>query len=416
VNLSVGKQTSADQYSILPSVKLQWMSVAVTRLFDGPPRRRLDVVLSRFYLFTIAVLVLAATNVGAQQASPVFRLDLTQQLKPLQKVRVAFLNDQFLLLSLSQMEQIDVAKHAVLVKDAEQSAGTIVVDVKQQKLVDTVTLGNQDAHLLWPTHDGNLIVQAGNELWLYNRDLQKTGRFPLSPDCAPAKIQVSPDGTAIIAQTMPYHRRREDHPTTHLLRTDTLGPLAFANAPRFFSLVGTGFIAVDEKAEKFYYRPFSNSTDQLLVKGSGKCLPHAQAVADDRILVASCSAKKGQVVNLEGQPTHSIEDDSWDFVQTSVSGRAFVLGFQRYSKGHFLQDFNPLVLMGGPDDPANVIVLKAYERDSQKPLLELKWKPTKSEPLYDSYDNWAVALSPSGRLMAIVHGTWLETYQLPIGK
>lgn len=389
----------------------------MTRLSDGPPRRRLDCVASRFYLFIIAVLVLAATTVGAQQASPVFRLDLTQQLKPLQKVRVAFLNDQFLLLSLSQMEQVEVAKHAWLVKDAQQSARTMVVDVKQQKQVSTLTLGNQDAHLLWPTHDGNLIVRAGNELWLYNGELQKTARFPLSADYAPSEIQVSPDGRVIVAQKMLYQRRQEDHLVTDLLQTDTLTRLAFENAPRIDRLVGMGYIAVDEKADGgLYFRQFSNSTGELLIKGGGKCRPHAQAVAGDRILVAACSAKKGQIVNLAGEPTHPTEDASSDFVQTSVSGRAFILGFQQYSKRHFLQDFNPLVLMAGPDDPANVIVLKAYGRDSQKPILELKWKPTKSEPLYDSYDNWAIGLSPSGGLMAIVRGTWLEVYQLPIGK
>jgi hypothetical protein len=44
----------------------------------------------------------------------------------------------------------------------------------------------------------------------------------------------------------------------------------------------------------------------------------------------------------------------------------------------------------------------------------LKWKPAKTEPLYDSYDNFAVALSPNGRMMAVARGSWLEVYELSI--
>ena len=315
------------------------------------------------------------------------------------------------------MRQIPVSKNAWMVKDAEESAETLVIDVKQQKLVRTVRLGNQSAHVLWPTHDGNLVVRVGNELWLYDERLEKTTRFPLSTEYAPFEIQVSPDGRMIMAQRMLYQGKREDHLVTDLLQTDTLAPVVLRNAPRVLHLVSTGFIEVDEKANgDIYFRPFSNSTGKLLVKGKGRCSPHAQAVASDRVLVASCSAKKGQVVNLAGAPIHQIGDPSWDFAQTSVSGRAFVLGFQQYSKAHFLKDLNLLAVLAGVDDPADVVVLKAYERDSEKPILELGWKPAKSEPLYNSYDNFSVGLSPDGQLMAIVRGSWLEVYQLPISQ
>jgi hypothetical protein len=358
---------------------------------------------------------------SAQQASPVFRLDLTQQLKPSQQMRVAFLNDELLLLSLSQIQQIPVSKHAWMVKDAEESAETMVVDVKQQRQVRTVTLGNQNAHLLWPTHDGNLIVRVGDELWLYDGGLQKIARFRLSAEYTPLEIQISPDRRMILAQSWAHQKTQDGKWTkrlvTDLLQTDTLTPVVLENAPLVHGLVDTGFIEMDEKTDgDVYFRRFKDSTEKLLVKGNGRCRSRAQAVGGDRVLVAPCSSKRGQVENLLGEPIYQIGDASWSFAQTSVSGKVFVLGFQQYSGTHFVKDLNLLSDLAGVDDPADVVVLKAYEQDSEKPVLELKWKPTKSEPLYNSYDNFAVGLSPNGRMMALVRGSWLEVYQLPISQ
>jgi hypothetical protein len=387
-------------------------------LSAAPSRRKLEAVHSRSQLFALAVLVFTTPASFAQHASPLFRLDLSQRLKPLQEIQVTFLNDDLILLSTSRMQQIPVGNRAWMVKDAEQSAETMVVDIKQRKQVRTVTLGNRNAHFLWPTHNGNLIVRVGDELWLYNGALQKISDFRLSVDSTPVQIELSPDRRMLLAQSWLRQKTIEGGWTkrlvSDLLQTDTLSLLKLENVPIFPQLADSGFLEGDENGGgSIYFRPFSDSSRKLLIEGKESCPPRAQVVGVDRVLVARCTSTKGQVINLGGEPVHQTDDASWSFAQTSISGKVFVLGFQQYSRMHFLKDLNLIADLAGVDDPADVVVLKAYARDFEKHIFELRWKPTKSEPLYNSSKNFAVGLSPDGQMMAVVHGSALEVYQLP---
>ena len=293
----------------------------------------------------------------------------------------------------------------------------MVLNVEEQRQLKTIALGNHRADQLWPTHDGNLIVKADNEFWLYNGNLERVGRFVLSEDYRSRDIEVSPDGRLLIAQNESSeiaNGKRHKITVTQLLQADSLTPVAVHNLPRKIQLTENGIIARDETSGSLYLVPFSGSERKLLAVREGDCRPWVQAIGAKHFVVRSCSSKSTQILNENGEVLRQTGHGPGSFAQTCISGRTFVLGFQEYSKMHFIKNLNLLADLAGADDPSDLVILRAYSQDAEAPSLELKWKPKKSEPMFDTYDNNAVGLSPDGEKMAIIHGRWLEVYRVPV--
>jgi hypothetical protein len=360
----------------------------------------------------LPVLLCVAAPVSAQPPAPLLTIDLSHELKALQLTRVLFLNDHVVLVSLSS--RVRVGKNAVLPKDPDLSAKTIIVDTTQKAQLKTVALGNENARQLWPTHDSNLIVKAGNELRLYDGDLHKIAQLQLSTDYMPANVEMSPDGRVIGFQRFQRDRNGKRELITELLDTATLTPVALTNPPGvIWSLLGTGFVGEEWSGKgDLYFHPFSGGRPKLLARAHDHCQFPVKSIATDRILVGNCGSKNLQIVNLSGELVREIHDDV-AFAQTSISGRTFILGFEKYSAAHFFKNFNLVANLAGVDDPADETLVRAYEADGENPIFQLKWKPKRSEPLFSAYDNSAIALSPNGKMAALIRGSSLEVYEIP---
>ena len=315
------------------------------------------------------------------------------------------------------MQKIPVGKHAWMVSDAEDSTKTIVVDVKQQKVVRTLTLGNSNAQLMWPTSRGGLLVQAGSEMWLYNADLAKIATFPMAE--AHSRIQFSPDASVLSIQTPSWSKtaggKWQSNGKTDFLQADALTLIPVVNPPKVPILADSGFVQVEQSDGDVYFRPFASSERTLLTKSKAKCTARVFSLGHDKVLVGpNCSDREAKLLSLAGGPSVPINAGDLAFAQTSTSGATFVLGFQRKSRMHFLKDFNLLGDLAGTEEISELASLEAYESNSGKKIFQLTWKTAKDEPLYNSYDNSAVALSPDGLMLAMIHGNWLEVYQLPV--
>lgn len=136
--------------------------------------------------------------------------------------------------------------------------------------------------------------------------------------------------------------------------------------------------------------------------------------------MAACGKESGEIVDLAtAQAKLNVSEiGSADFAQATISGRRFALGFQEYSKAHVVKKVvNPLTYIEALgtccDDPSNLFRLQVYDRESGRVVAEFHWKMDKSDPMWERYDNSAVALSPSGEYVAFLHGTAVEVYRIP---
>ena len=363
----------------------------------------------------LVILQLMVALASADETPPILRIDVAPYLSPNQNVRVVFLSEGRLLLAMNQIQQTLVGKHAWLPRDAGDSANTMVFDLEKQKVIQTIAFGNRNALKMWPTHSGNLIVQLGDHLVLYDAEFKRIAASQIPDEYA--RILLSPDGKLIMAQKT-FTSKSKDGKwlktfKADLLQADTLEPLDVQIPFTVDQLTDTGFIHVAE--DGLYFRSFAESTDKLLKKQTKNCLPRVEVIAPDQVMIGTCDSRKGQILSLEADVVRTLDDASPSFARTSTLGNVFVLGLETYSKTHVLKNLNLLADLAGVDDPTDEMILKAYTSTSETPLLVLKWKVGKNDPEYNNINAESlVALSPAGSMLAVIRGAALEIYQLPI--
>jgi hypothetical protein len=359
------------------------------------------VTIRRFIHAFLLIMIGAAVTGASDQPSPRFRFDLSPFLtEPQQNVHLAFMGDDRL-----------------FVTTGEFRSNGLVFNLNSQQLEQRVPLGNCYVIRVWSTPTGNLAVFCRDHFTVYDRDFHVSAELPLER-WGPS-VEISPNGR-LFALDQSYTRRNAagewvTYPSHHLIEADTLKQLQSNMLAEFGPITDDGLIV--SKPDGLYFSPFAGGALRPLIKFKPKpgCEAYSRVLGPDRLIVWSCRARLPIVINLAGTSLYTVNDaDGLATAIPSVSGDRFLFVFQRETRSYaFKHGVNLLEDLAGADIPPNLDMLRAYDGQSGKLLLELKWKLQSGDPVFGGFGEGVGALSRNGTALAAIRGRSLEVYQIP---
>jgi hypothetical protein len=371
------------------------------------------ITLQRFYFGRLGYFLLLASCVAAaaaDQPESVVKLNLTQTVGSFGRdSSIAFLTDELLFIS-----------------NAPLSPTVVLYDIRKNKLARTGTTcaltGNGlRGNGLWATAGGELLAACSDGLILYDLEFRQIAKFQTHLDYYHWRDTLLLSPTHEFVAINPLSR----HNSTKVLATANLTEVASfpSQSVGVESLYKSGYTVATYRKGKdgteLSFYPFLNSQPTLLLENSKNCWAGGFGISESDFL-NTCGKEMGEVI--ETATAHVklkvAGTKSANFVETSVSGKRFALGFQGYSKAHNIKQLvNPLVYIEALgtccDDPSNLFRLRVYDQVSGGVVAEFHWKPNEKDPMREKFDNSAVALSPSGEYLAFLHGTAVEVYRIP---
>ncbi len=367
---------------------------------QGATLRRLDFL--RFGCLLIAFCVAAIAD---ERPETTVLINLTSVVgTPGADSSVAFLTDELLLIS-----------------NGDSSPISVLYDIKAKKVVRTGTTCATTGRSLWATPGKNLLAACPNGLVLYNLEFQPIAHFaaPLTYN-QNETLLFSPTREFIAVNPLPRRGNAK------VLTTDTLTVVASypSESDYVTNLYRAGYLVYastkGKKGWELSFYQFPDLQPQLLFKSSQNCATVGFGISESEFLKPHWGKDQGEIIDVtSGQVMLKPFDiGSPQFVQTTVSGKRFALGFQQYSKAHIVKQLvNPLTYIEALgtccDDPSNLFRVRVYDQQSGHMLAEFHWKTRKNEPLWDSHGNSAVALSPRGGYLAFLRATAVEVYRIP---
>jgi hypothetical protein len=352
------------------------------------------------HIFFLAVIAATAAS-ASDQPSPRFRFDLSLFLtEPQQNVHLAFMGDDRLFVTIGEFR-----------------SNGLVFNLNNRQLEKSLPLGNCYVIHVWSTASGNLVVYCRDHFVVYDKDLQIRAELPLENWGSP--IEVSPSGALFTLNAghwgLDQAGKSTFFPNTVLMQAETL-QLLQSNLPDDSGPV-TDAGAIVSKPDGLYFWGFAGSESKLLIRFKSKsdCRAYTRILGPDRLVAWTCRARSPIVVNLAGAPIFTLSDtDGVVGATPSISGDRFLLVIQKETPSYaFKHAINPVGVLAGADIFPNLDVLRAYDQQSGKLLLELKWKLQPDDPIFGGFGEGVGALSRSGTLLAAIRGKSLEVYEIP---
>lgn len=309
----------------------------------------------------------------------------------------------------------------VLISNGQSSPRYAIFDLASHRVLATgvsCALTGRDA---WATPAGNILVACAQGLVLYDRNFHELAQanIPLSRYTVRDSLTFSPTRKLVAVNPLPRQA------TTRVLNTDTLAEVATYQAfgVYVYGISESGYSTYETSGQQedvLTFHSFQNSPAVELAARKQRCAQAGFGVSESEFLRTSCGKDNGEIIDLKsGQSRLNFPgSDDAVFAQTTTSGKRFALGFQGYTKGHELKKaINPMtyVIALGTccDDPDNLFKLRVYDQRSGGMLAEFRWQTKQGEPMWERYDNSAVALSPDGEHLALLHGVAAEIYRIP---
>ena len=351
------------------------------------------------------LLAFAVVGAAGEQPESIAKLDLTRTVGTFgADSGVVFLTDDVLLIS-----------------NGHSSPISVVYDIPRKEIVRTGRMCGLTGKSVWATPGGMLLSDCYDGLVLYDLEFRQIAKFQTRLDHYTIRNTLSLSPTHELVALSPFPKLG----ATTVLATATLTEVHSFPSPSvgMLGLYKTGYTVatyakgMNEVEVSFY--PFLGLQPILLIKREKSCWWDTFGISESELLKPCGQGGKGKVIDVNtAQNTLRIPDiESANFVQTSGSGKRFALGFQEYSKAHTIkQIINPftylLALGACCDDPSNLFRLRVYDQGSVGAVAEFHWKTNKNDPMWERYDNSAVALSPSGEYVAFLRGTVVEVYRI----
>jgi hypothetical protein len=298
----------------------------------------------------------------------------------------------------------------------------VLYDVPNKKVARMGTTCALTGRSVWATAEGKLLTACADGLVLYDPQLRQIAKFQVALSYYTLRntLLLSPTHEFIAFNLLPGQSTLKVLATATLTEFDSFLPPSSALVEDLFEggYTAAPYVKGREGVELSFYG-FRNSQPILLLKTDKTCFANGFGVGKSEFL-KTCGKDKGEIIDVGTARAKLIVSgvESANFAQTTVSGKRFALGFQDYSKAHTVKQFvNPLTYLEALgtccDDPSNLFRLKVYDQQSGRAVAEFHWKTNKKEPMWERYDNSAVALSPSGAYVAFLHGTDVEIYRIP---
>lgn len=304
-----------------------------------------------------------------------------------------------------------LTENDLLISYGDEFARTSEFNVEQQKIVGDVTLKNEKGSDLWVTHQGNILVRGPQALMMYDPQFRLIRKFGVADA---ARVDVSSGGKYAwiwTASGFPVPQWKN-----LVIDADTFDEVStFQRASTGLQLGNNGFFQVSSGDGNIYVLPIDASGSSLLQKRDSRC-PAGQvfALSSRLFLLPACNRKSLQVLNSEGALQYEIPVRyGLAFVQTDRAGVHFACGFLGYSAHHIVRDLDLPANLAGVDNPSDLFDLRVYNETDGNMVLDLKWGLEKGDALSERYDNAAIALSPSGQLLAFIRGSDLQIVHLP---
>jgi hypothetical protein len=339
---------------------------------------------------------------AAEQPKFVARLDLTASIGvPGTYSSVSFLTDEVLVIS-----------------NGQSSPASVLFHTTKNKILRTGNTCATTGRSVWASSAAGMLVACAKELVLYDQEFR-----PMAHIAAELKY--------VEQQTLKFSPTREyvavegaGKYSITVWSTDTLSQVAsFPLGSKYITgIFKLGYLVygIPKGAQGggLTFFPFQASQGKTLLNDETNC-GASFAIGESEVLATQCGKRPGEIIDVStAQVRVQVpETKSATFAQTSISGKRFALGFQEHSRVHTLkQVLNPFTYIKALgtccDDPSDLFTLKVYDQQSGRVLTEFQWKTNKNEPLWERYDNSAVALSPTGDYVAFLRGSVVEVYEI----
>jgi hypothetical protein len=310
----------------------------------------------------------------------------------------------------------------LLISNGRSSPTSVLYDIHEKKVVQTGTTCAITGKSVWATAAGKILSACSDGLTLYDVEFRQIAKFQIHLDYYTLKdtLLLSPTHEFVAFDPLPRHD------TAKVLTTATLTEVrTFPSKPIYVEgLYSSGYLVANDvkgkEGSELSFYGFLNAQPVLLGKSDRECWSYGFGISESELLRPSCGRELGKIMDVATAHVRvAVADtESANFVQTSVSGRRFALGFQGSSKSHVVKQLaNPTTYIGALgtccDDPSDLFRLRVYDQLSGRVVAEFHWKTRRGDAMWERYDNSAVAISPSGEYVAFIHDTAIDIYRLP---
>ena len=364
---------------------------------------RLQGFFSRWFACCL-VAALSATRSSAQQPQPICATDVTSLLgAPGRFSSIAFLTDDL-----------------VLVSNGRSVASSLIYSVSKNKTVATGTTCAMSGERLWGTPKGRILAACSRGLVLYDQDFRLIALLRASDGYNPSQKLLFSATRELVALSLSFPSPMKVFASDTLEEVASLPPNTFpdkGNVTFISGLYNAGYVVysgpMGEREGELSFHRFLMPQAVVFQKTTNGCMRNA-AISETEALVFPCGKYPGEIIDVAtGRPEPTVFDSKHaSFLQTTLSGKRFAIGYQVYSKLHKVKGaLNPLLYLD--DESSNLFRLRVLDRQSGSVLFDFHWKTNKNEPMLARYDNSAVSLSPNGEYVAFLRGSALKVYRIP---
>lgn len=267
---------------------------------------------------------------------------------------------------------------------------------------DWPTDPNSHSELL-ATYEGKFIVRAGESLALYSSSFQLLSEFPLPLRGENGKrkywdAQLSPTGRFLFLRDWHYPQMAMFRLSSDSFEQRDAWSEQYVN----FLAYADDALAKSVDETQVWFRTMGGPWYLLYVPGGLKCAGQIAFLNNHTFLVDVCLgivvlSKQGEILFEDAFPREYRRYPLDRLIRTSRGGRRFAVSLATIKEGLFDTPFYTGSLL--------VIV---YDARSRARIFRVEFKGHLKRKIYD------VALSPDGKWLAIMVGTKVQVYQLPV--